>query len=170
MAKRKKRTERKPKIVDDYGSDYRQQHMDGLEKEVRERSGTGQPVSYGMRAKAECKLDAYWNRMLITWKQYQAGMVIRRLYLSARMQPRVTGSYGERIEGHGDWMAAMSDAKNTLHAAIHTLPGNPVNMKGPVVLVCCDDDWAGGTRKLNALRQGLDRLAEYFQIRETEAA
>jgi hypothetical protein len=172
MAKRRsrKRTQRETKVVDDYGTSERGQHMGGLEKEVRERSGTGQAVSFGMRAKAECKLDAYWNRMMLTWRQYSAGMVMRRLYLNSYMQPRVTGSYGERIAGTGDWLAGCNDAKKKLLDAVQTLPANPLNMKGPVMLVCCDDDWAGGTRKLQALRQGLDRLADYFQIRDIEAA
>lgn len=155
---------------DDYGSDWRAQHMDGMEKEVRDRSTTGQPTSFGMRAKAECVLDAYWNRMQINWRQYQVGMVIRRLYLSSQMQPRVTGSYGERIAGNGDWLAVTNDAKKTLLDAIAKLQANPVNMKGPVMQVCCDDSWAGGTRRLEALRLGLDRLADYFQIRDSEAA
>lgn len=165
MARKRKKTE-KP-TSDDYGSDWRAQHMDGMEKEVRDRSGTGQPTSFGMRAKAECKLDAYWGRMLITWKQYQAGMVIRRLYIAAHMQPNVTGSYGDRIEGNGDWVATCNDAKKTLRKAIQRLS---TPLRGVVLFVCGDDDWAGGTRRLTALRNGLDQLAEHFQINDAEAA
>lgn len=168
--RRQRRQKDRPQQSDDYGPSEREQHMDGMEKEVRGRSGTGQAVSFGMRAKAECKLDAYWNRMLLNWRQYQVGLIVRRLYLSSQMQPRVTGSYGERIAGTGDWMADCNDAKKKLYDALNSVPGNPVNLRGPIMLVCCDDDWAGGTRKLQALRQGLDRLADYFQIRETEAA
>lgn len=165
MARKRKKPD-KPSS-DDYGSLYRGQHMDGLEKQVREISGTGQPTSYGMRANAECKLDAYWNRMLITWKQYQAGMVIRRLWIAAHMQPNVTGSYGDRISGSGDWMATCNDAKKRLRKAVDGLSWS---LRGVVLFVCGDDDWAGGTRRLVALRKGLDLLAEHFKIGDIEAA
>lgn len=169
MARKRKKAE-KP-TSDDYGSDWRAQHMGGLEKEVRDRSTTGQPTSFGMRAKAECVLDVYWKRMAITWKQYQAGMVIRRLYIAANMQPNVTGGYGERIPGHGDWQIACSDAKNKLRKAMQALGGR---IQTVAYQVCCDDLWANAgnstTRGLPMLRRALDQLAEHFQISDVEAA
>lgn len=166
---RKRKKAAKPSS-DDYGSDWRAQHMDGMEKEVRDRSGTGQPTSFGMRAKAECKLDAYWGRMLITWKQYQAGMVIRRLWVAAHMEAKVTGSYGDRIEGNGDWQATCNDAKKTLMQAMESLGGR---LQPVAYQVCCEDAWANARsaakRGLPTLRDALDGLARHFQISDVEA-
>lgn len=167
----RKRTKVPKPTSDDYGSLYRAQHMDGLEKEVRDISGTGQPTSFGMRAKAECKLDAYWNRMVIDWKQYQAGMVIRRLWVAAHMEPNVTGSYGDRVSGNGDWLSACNDAKKTLRTAMESLGGR---LQPVAYQVCCDDDWANhksaGKRGIVVLRDALNRLAAHFKIGDVEAA
>lgn len=169
MTRKRKKAE-KP-TSDDYGSDWRAQHMGGLEKEVRDRSGTGQPTSFGMRANAECVLDAYWNRTQINWKQYQSGLVVRRLYIQASMQPNVTGNYGDRILGNGDWVAACNDAKKALRKAVGSIPGR---LRPVVYQVCCDDLSANhrdkGKRGLAVLRDALDCLSGYFQICDVEAA
>lgn len=169
MMSRKRKTAKQ--TGDDYGSLWRPQHMDGLVKEVRDRSGTGQPTSFGMKARAECVLDCYWNRMQLNWRQYQAGMVIRRLYISAHMQASVTGSYGERIPGHGDWLVTCNDAKKALRKAIGSIPGR---LQPVAYQVCCDDMSANhrdsGKRGLPVLREALDNLAEYFQISDVDAA
>lgn len=168
----RKRTKAPKPNSDDYGSLYRAQHMDGLEKEVRDRSGTGQPTSFGMRAKAECKLDAYWNRMLVTWKQYQAGMVVRRLFIAAHMQPNVTSSYGERIVGDiQTGLMACNTAKARLRKAMQSIGGS---LQPVAYQVCCDDDWANVGRNqrkggIQLLRQALSALADHFQISDVEA-
>ena len=172
--KKKRRKTKTTRPSDDYGSPERALHADGLIKEVRDRLSSGQPKSFGMRAKAECKLDRYWNRMLLNWRQYQAGLIIRRLHIAANMQPWVTMHYevDHIANAGGFWLDNCNDAKKRLRSALLVLEPKLALV---IMRVCGDDEWvnSGGTyhhRGLSLLRDGLNRLADHFKISDVDLA
>lgn len=164
---------------------------------VEDRTATpgGVVIAQGARALVECVVDAYWKRCQIVDRQHAAGIRIRQMYRAAMLPGAVTASYGER-RGGGGGIDSTSDARAALRSVLlrsglaSEAPAAPLKVTthqcdviepvafplalrpaGHVVLsVCGLDEWAGGTRRLDLLREGLAALANHWRIYDEAAA
>lgn len=164
--------------------------------EVRERTRGGMPSSHGVRIHDQTPLDAYARRGMLTERQTEAGRWLARCFRRAVYQPSTTTCYGVRL-GRGAGSDPMLDGREALWRVLlaagladangTALPlriqGRTVVAEGevraPIVLnrlgtvalsVCGLEEWAGGTRRLEALRKGLDRLADHVRAGRRPAA
>jgi hypothetical protein len=171
-------------VSQEHGSPYLPQHVPVVVEETMAAGVTR------ARALVECVVDRYHHRCQITDRQLAAGLRFRSLWRGASLPASVTGSYGER-RGGGSGIDGNTDARHALQSAIvgsgigqhfgedapilvATLSGEryeplclPVRLRltGHVVVsVCGLDEWAGGTRRLDKLREGLSDLANYWRM------
>lgn len=137
-------------------------------------------------------LDSYLDRGVVTDRQHRAGQSLaaswRRAVGAGRVAAMRWGS--ERVDGGGYTAPpppGAADLWKLLVASdladqgvpdepctITQLPdGRLAAMRGPVrlnaiglvtVAVVCFDEWAGGTRRLAKLREGLDRLVAAMRL------
>jgi hypothetical protein len=158
------------------------------ERLARSRSWVDVPTDVpGVTAKQdliECVVDRYHVRMQINDRQRDAGIRFRALWRCAVIEPATTSAYGER-QGGGGGSIPLKDARV---AARHALlgadlakqsPAEPIRVRDEIfypawlnavllpaglvtVAVCGADEWAGGTRRLMMLRDGLTALADYW--------
>jgi hypothetical protein len=143
----------------------------------------------GVREEHECILDRYLHRSLIHDRQHKAGMVFRGAWLRAALPCATTSAYGEqRGRGGGSTFDARITLRRILiegklgkesprdEPLITTMTRErfdcvrlPVilNQRGHVALAVCGlDEWAGGTRRLDSLREGLTDLADYWGLED----
>lgn len=142
------------------------------------------------KTRDECVLDRYWHRAQLVDRQHAAGCRLRGLWMGAARSPSVTSPYGEeRGNGIGDGEGAsrarsalnrvLLDSRLARHAANGeilvssasgekrwpvTLPLRLTDHGHVTISVCGLDEWAGGTRRLDMLREGLGMLADYWKI------
>jgi hypothetical protein len=134
------------------------------------------------RIEAECVVDRYHARMLLTDAQHDAGLRFRRLWRAAALPVAVVASYGD-TRGGGGRVDSGTDARAALRSAVldsglgresaaeplrvlqvETRPYHLEPAGQVVVAVCGLDEWAGGSRRLELLRTGLAALAHYWRI------
>ena len=158
--------------------------------EVRDRMSTGTPLSYGVKVEDTCPLAAYLRRGKLTWRQHEAGAAVARAWQRAVIPRRMTARWEERVSGngadtspavtgaHGLWrlLERAGLASPVREGATLNLPGTargsagaraPMRLTpgGTIVLsVCGMEEWAGGTRNLDKLRESLDALADVLRI------
>jgi hypothetical protein len=143
------------------------------------------------RALVECVLDSYHTRMQINDRQLEAGLRLRALWRGAVYSESVTAAWAEAVSGGGSGGTTRGDAIWALRRALlgadladqrdQDMPLLVITSKGEfaepvtmpvrlrpaghiVVAVCGIDEWAGGTRRLMALREGLTGLADYWKL------
>lgn len=140
------------------------------------------------KAREECVLDRYWQRMQIIDRLHIAGCRLRGFWMSAAYPAATTSSYGDqRGSRHGDGasLARIALRRVLLDCGLaHQSLEQPVlvisstrEQRYPVVLpialtevghvtisVCGLDEWAGGTKRLDQLREGLRMLADHWKI------
>ena len=111
----------------------------------------------------QCELDRLARRLVrpITRRQHAAGLKFRALWRYSAGEPRVIGSYGERLSrGPGaDLQAGRSDARAQVDAALEAIDWGS---RLAVVAVCGCDEPARG--RITSLLAGLDTLAEWWGI------
>lgn len=156
----------------------------------RDLTRGGLVLTVGVQILEPTVLDAYQRRRLISTRQFDAGCHLAKLFHAAIHLPAVTASYGAP-RGSGGGVDSGVDARRLLwstlvHAGLAVaVEGNVPfvvtrrasvdreQVRGPIVLngagniaiaVCGYDEWAGGTRRLETLRRGLDGLADLWQI------
>lgn len=113
-----------------------------------------------VRAVAESKLDVYALRGAITGDQRDAGLRLRADWMLAGGQGRVTASYaGRTSRGPEELTDRRLDARRRWQAAIAAVG---VELSDVTVSVCCQNDWAGSSRRISALRRALACLVGYY--------
>lgn len=174
----------------DVGPAERHQHGDTA---FAPRADDRGRVVQGARATATCPLDAYLLRGQIDWRQHDAGSTLHRLYRAAIASPPLVSRYKARVDGGGGanyaptgpsrhvlrvlLEAGLAERKRSVTPLLiegrsgqHQEPleaGITLNGKGHIVMaVCALEEWAGGTRRLDKLREGLSALAYAMRIGE----
>lgn len=144
------------------------------------------------KAAIECRLDWYWDRMLIIDRQHEAGIRIRHMFRRAILPQATTSPYGA-ISGFGyGGSDEQADSRQKLFSALRgaglatsyndhptqfrilTVGGEqrfpekyPIRLLdlGHIVMAVCGlDEWAGGSGRLMSLRVGLTNLADYWHL------
>lgn len=190
---------RKPTTADvqqsDYGSPLRVQKAPHAIV-PRELSSGGIVLTHGIQILEPTALDAYLRRRFITQRQYDAGVMLAKVFNRAIHLPSVSASYGE-VRGGGGGPDTGIDARKILwrillnaglalrlqteQAFVIERRGSleRETMIGPVgltqlghitVSVCGYNDRAGGTRQIEKLRTGLDQLADAWSLPGAHAA
>jgi len=146
----------------DLGTPERANHG-GISLEPVDRDLRGNVRQMRAHVRVECVLDAYWTRCQIIDRQREAGLRFRDLWERSTTVPRVTARYDERTPagGSADATARIQDAKERLASALRQMPAQEAMV---TIAVCGHNEWAGGTRRLEALRRGLTSLADYWRI------
>lgn len=146
----------------DLGTPERARHG-GVEVLDRVEGPDGGIVPRRAHVKVECVLDAYWHRCQISDPQRAAGLKFRELFEIVAHMSRVTAKYGDRMPtGLRDEVSSRAiAARDTLKAAHQKLG---MQKSAVLVAVCGMNEWAGGTRRLNTLRDALSDLARDWGI------
>jgi hypothetical protein len=144
---------------------------------------------FATKVRIECVLDRYHQRAQIVDRQFHAGLRFHGIWRAAALPASVCGGYGEN-RGRGGGATGNSDARSHLRAIligadlavpferdlpiITTMTGErfapialPLRLHSTgrvIVDVCGLGTWAGGTRRLDDLREGLDLLADYWGL------
>jgi hypothetical protein len=169
------------------------------QNEGEEAFVVGETMEAGVKrsqALVECVIDRYHERSQINDRQKEAGNRMRALWRGAVYAPMTTAGWGERVQGSAGGLSrseAIAALRRTLLGAgladqtgddtavlVLTFNGElaqpvtlPVRLRPAghvVVAVCGIDEWAGGTRRLASLREGLTQLADYWKISAVEDA
>lgn len=139
----------------------RQQHQGGLKTEISDRDASGKAVIKRQSAVAECVLDAYFIRELISDPQYQAGMKFRYAYLRAMLRIKVA----DRGAGsHHDPEMSVITLIHSERLVKEAYAALDITEQTVVIAVCGHDEWAGGNHRMPYLQSGLDRLAILWKI------
>ncbi len=139
----------------------RSQHQGGIVVEAAESTPNGQPITLRHRAIAECVLDSYYIRELISDPEYMAGMRFRKAYLRAILRVKVEDVGGG---AHADPEMAMLTplySEQLLREAYSVLD---MTEKSVIITVCGHDDWVGGAYRMAALHAGLQKLIELWKL------
>ncbi|OCC05130.1 hypothetical protein BA190_09445 [Labrys sp. WJW] len=147
-------------------------------------------LTYGVNLLEPTVLDSYARRRMITSREYEAGILLAKVFRRAIHLPSVTASYGEAKGGGGGLDTGVDARKQLWSLLLATGLAMPLQTEvpfqverqegyarepvlGPVGLtplgslvlsVCGYDDRAGGTRRIKRLRQGLNRLADNWNL------
>jgi hypothetical protein len=111
------------------------------------------------RVRHECRLDWYWDRMLIEERQHQAGLRFRSQWLLATAERHMIASYTIRAPGRAEFTEARLAARARLARALTFLTRPEAAV---VISVCGLDEWAAGA--LPALRTALTTLADLWGL------
>jgi hypothetical protein len=115
------------------------------------------------RVVTQTPLDRYLRRGLIDRRQHGAGQALSRDWHYARMEPRLAGGYGERI----DCATVPDPAADREHArrrVMRALGAVGRVAAGEVAAVCCAGRAAGGPVAMELVRRGLDVLADHYGL------
>lgn len=153
--------------ADKKGRLYRAQHG-GVDMEPVDRALIGAVTAVRAHVRTECILDAYWRRMQIIDRQREAGMLFRTVWLRSVQMPRVSADYGTRVAmstGSDELPVVVASAKRRVADLSRMLNREQLAV---VIAVCGMDEWAGGTKRLDDLRDGLTRMADVLRIEMPE--
>jgi hypothetical protein len=127
-----------------------------------------------VRFEDACPLDAYLRRGKIDWRQHDAGAWLARAYSRAVRSGPVGSSFKERVQGGGGagndpFVGSLHELRrNMLRAGLAFEQDDgtvALNTPGRIAMaVCCHEEWAGGSRNLDRLKDALDRLADALKI------
>jgi hypothetical protein len=139
----------------------RRQHAGGVIAEVVDRDLRGNPYMKRDRAVAECVLDAYLFRRIITKREYEAGLKFRRAYLRAVFKVRVEDPLSTSAYDPEMALLIVPISEQVLRAAYAVLSKA---QKRIVINVCGADDWAHGSARLATLHRALERLGDLWKL------
>jgi hypothetical protein len=126
-----------------------------------------------VRFEDACPLDAYLRRNLIDWRQHDAGSWLARTHRRAVRSGPVGSAFQERVQGgstgNNPFVGSLHEMRRNMLAAglAFEADDGAISLTVPgriAVMVCCYEEWAGGTRNLDRLRDALDRLADALKI------
>ncbi len=138
----------------------RRQHG-GVRTEIVDRSVDNKAIVKRHRAIAECTLDRYFLRELISEAEYEAGMKFRHAYLRAVLRIKVDDV---GVGAHGDLeMSALMVIKSEklLREAYGVLS---LAQQTVIIAVCGFDEWAGGAYRLETFHRGLEKLIDLWKL------
>jgi hypothetical protein len=137
--------------------------QDGILREVIERDSYGKAVMVRCHARSECMLDAYLIRKIILLREHEAGMIFQAAWLRARCGVKVIDRYttGTPVS-YEAWLDFIPESERILKEAHDVLSRA---QKTVVIRVCWENKLAGGTDKIETLRRGLKRMADWWSIK-----
>lgn len=139
----------------------RRQHAGGVIAEVVDRDLRGNPYMKRDRAVAECVLDAYLFRRLLTKREYDAGLKFRKAYLRAVYGVRVEDPMNASAYDPEMALLIVPISERILRDAYAVLSAA---QKRIVINVCGADTWAQGSARLATLHRALEKLVELWKL------
>lgn len=159
---------------------------DGAEVSLEE---TAQAGKLRIRVRGTCKIETYHLRFQLIDRQFEAGMKFASLWRRGSLPQSVTANYGDAMGGGGGADISIDAREHIRDAMIGAGMAHEVDEAFPVkdtsaqiirfpvrgavrltkmgnivIAVCGFDEWAGGTERLQLLREGLTRLADHWRI------
>jgi hypothetical protein len=147
------RKEKRMYVSQEHGSPYLPQHVPVVVEETMAAGVTR------ARVKHECRLDWYAGRMLITDRQFDAGIRLRADWTISNAERRVTSTYGQAVVGAMDFTAAQLGARRRMVKALAAMTLDEARV---ALDVCAFDEWASG--RLPTLRDALTSLADHYGL------
>lgn len=161
MAKTRRKKKSLPARMGEQATMERRQHAGGVISEVVDRDLRGNPFMKRDRAVAECVLDAYLLRRVITLHEYEAGLKFRRAYLRAVYRVRVEDPLGTGVYDPEMALLIVPISEQVLRDAYAVLSEA---QKRIVINVCGADEWAHGSARLATLHRALEKLTDLWRL------
>jgi hypothetical protein len=161
MAKRKYKKKAVSIRIGETAPKERNQHQGGLISEVIDRLPNGKAIMKRLRAMAECVLDAYLIREVISLIEYKAAMRFRKAYLRAVLHVK---THNTGVGHHGDFEHAAltpTESEQLLRQAYGVLD---MSEKAVIIAVCGHDDWSGGAYRVKYLHSGLEKMVKLWGV------
>lgn len=135
--------------------------MGGVVTEVIDRDLRGNPYLKRDRAIAECVLDAYLFRRILSHREYEAGIKFRKAYLRAVHRVRVEDPLSSSAYDPEMALLIAPISEQILRDAYAVLSEA---QKRIAINVCGADDWAKGSARLATLRRALEKLVDLWKL------
>lgn len=167
MARRRHKKKPLPARIGEGATVERCHHQDGVVREIMDRDAGGGVLTVRSRARSECMLDSYAIRRLIAFRLHKTGMRCRMAWERAREGIAVTDRFGSGAPvSYEESLYGLSESERILKEAHEELSSAQWLV---VARVCYDNKPAGGTDKIETLRRGLNRLADFWKITVDES-
>lgn len=161
MAKRRYKKKAIPVRIGQQPTKERHQHNGGMIAETVDRDASGKAILKRYKAIAECVLDSYFIREIISEAEYEAGMRFRKAYLRAVLHVRVddVGAGSHHDPEMSIHTVMLSEQLIRQAYSVFDLTEQAV-----IITVCGHDDWAGGAHRMKAFHTGMAKLIELWNI------